>query len=332
MNTSRRFEDLLQQFYDEDNGDDFANVDFHFQDTNLTQETDMTVKCKKGGHENKAAMETTADEQHLSQKLSQLSTTEKQDNIPPQQDMVTSKRRFSMEPPFNITKKMKIDNEKLENEMPEYLSASNREFDKFFNPLLLKTANAMSIEDIRQVALLCHKMAMLDLHKLLWGAYFCSGTGKITFENQQQPTASSTLSIWPEEVKSTMMIKGATNDTNETVIDNNDCLNFVHKTLRDFNDRFEQYQTQLHEKQDLLPHFTEEMQEAIAQFIEHEGLASHLIQIKIKVAAVEYTYKDRVIEAEFLQLNPNDHQVRYFQQINCCTEFFGFCFLLVTCI
>jgi hypothetical protein len=225
--------------------------------------------------------------------------------------------------PSTISKKMKIDNDDQKQDeekegkdkIPNYLSVSHRNFQQLMQSILSTTANSFNIEDLQEIALLIRKIAMIDLQKSLWTSYLRSGTGKL--EKDRPSTANHYVSVWPLEVKKSIMMKekntmSEMTPININQIDNNACLNHVYQTLLRFVDSRIEYQNKLDEKKYHLKNFfTSKMEDAIVQFIEQQEMVFIRLEIESKIAIVEYDYKDRWIEFEYNQLEPNQYQVRF---------------------
>ncbi len=109
---------------------------------------------------------TEAEEQHLSQKLSQLSASE---NVEPPSMIVVNKRPATTPttPPSKATlKKLRTEVDDL----PKYLSRIEKTFETTMNPLLQQaaaTADRITIGDLRQLAVLQHKLELIKLKTLL---------------------------------------------------------------------------------------------------------------------------------------------------------------------
>ena len=265
------------------------------------------------------------DQQQLSQKLSQLSTegTEQQGQLLTQAT-TTKKRSLSQQSPLTptaavaatttTTKKIRMENMEADQQevnikMPKYLSATHQTFDRMIGPILMKTCNVIHMEELRQIGLLQHKLALVHLKMKLWKTYLCSGTGR-SIEQEQQTTASryATLTIWPQAVKLTMIEKEGI-DPNDITDDG--CLDYVQNVLRQLRDQTDYCHAQLEErKQYLHDSFTPEIEEAIVKFVEQQGIVGYRLRIEEQIVLVKYDYTDQLIESEFYQENPNVYQVR----------------------
>ena len=137
------------------------------------------------------------EEQVLSQKISQLST--KDDSDQEQQSSSNKKRPLSSpSTPDVASKKIRIvDNKKnKKDQIPEYLQPTNNAFDKIMKDHILNSATTITVEDLRQLAILKHKIAITKLDKDLWTVYFKSGTGQ--WETLESKKTNVDRRLWPE--------------------------------------------------------------------------------------------------------------------------------------
>ncbi|CAF1526122.1 unnamed protein product, partial [Adineta ricciae] len=107
----------------------------------------------------------TTEEQHLSQKLSQLSAADEQQNQRNESTTATTeKKRPPLTPSTPIAPAKKLKGDIIEQTcassgssgdvMPEYLSESNQTFATIIDPVLQTSASAIHIGDLQQIALL----------------------------------------------------------------------------------------------------------------------------------------------------------------------------------
>jgi hypothetical protein len=229
----------------------------------------------------------------LSQKLSQLSTTDEQST--------TNKRKRS-DTSTSLTTHSLIEEEEDRHgndDIPEYLCITNKSFEQIIRQITNDTAYSMNIEELRQVAILMHQCTMIDLETSLWSTYLKAGTGTLKIE---QPGPE----IWPTMLKSKIMAlnNGETdNDIDDT------CLKFVNKRLRQLDHDQHRYQAEINEKKINMDGYMTTIEPVIQTFIQ-ENLRSLHIQYEYTIALIEYDYEDQRLELEFAQLEPNDHQVR----------------------
>ncbi len=208
-------------------------------------------------------------------------------------------------------------------DIPKYLSSAEKTFETTMNPFLLQqaaaaataTAHSITIEDLREIAVLEHKLALLKLEMSLWTTYLRSGTGKLIEDRPATTRRVHDLSIWPKKLKS--MIKANSNvDPSTKNITHDTYLNYVHRRLDQFREQTISYQTQLTERKQYFNHdLTLEMEKAIENFVEHYGITLNRIVIEGEIAFLHYDYKDRLIESHFYQQTPDEEQVKIFKNL-----------------
>ncbi|CAF4634908.1 unnamed protein product, partial [Rotaria sp. Silwood2] len=146
------------------------------------------------------------EEQILSQKLSQLSTS-----------------------PQSTELRMMI-NENGEATIPDYLGKESKSFEQLIITHALSTDK---ITELRQMAILMYQYSMINLQKSLWITYWKAGMGQFKLSNQIGPQ------LWPLEVQS--KIEASTN--NETK--NDACRVFVSQYLSKLDNQLKQHETEL---------------------------------------------------------------------------------------
>jgi hypothetical protein len=182
-----------------------------------------------------------------------------------------------------------IVDEDTEENIPFYLSKGS----KSFKHIVEHVSSPERIEEIRQMAILMYQLAIIHLQKSLWMTYLKSGTGKL----KSCQTGKVGPAIWPVEVQS--MMKGLINENDHT-----NCLTYVTDYLSDLENQIGQYQTELSMKKNQLSNYIQTIETFVQQ-----GLDSTRLEIQHQIALVQYTYNDRVLELEYLQHTPTEHQV-----------------------
>ena len=141
--------------------------------------------------------------------MSQLSTGDDY-NDDDEEDYSTScnkKRPWSTSStPDIILKKIRLwdDNHEDQNdEIPVYLQSTDKIFHQILaNHRMNSSVTTITTEDLRQLAILKHKMAVINIDKELWTIYFKSGTGQ--WERQTSGKTSVDRRIWSMPVKKMM--------------------------------------------------------------------------------------------------------------------------------
>ncbi|CAF5214107.1 unnamed protein product, partial [Rotaria magnacalcarata] len=145
------------------------------------------------------------EEQNRSEKTSQLSTS------------TTTEKD-----PIMIVKEI---NDQLEI-IPNYLTKQYIAFKKLMHQALSSVTTTTTTEklnsntnELRKIAILLYKIMVIQTYQYLWKTYFKSGTGQLIapFETKQKLFYSTTLPIWPKEIK-TIVLSNKKDTTNENEI------------------------------------------------------------------------------------------------------------------
>jgi hypothetical protein len=221
------------------------------------------------------------EEQNLSQKMSQLSTsTTNQENE-------------------SLSKEIKADIEKV----PYYLTKKNKSFGQMLYQalsLMKITTTNNNIEELRKIAILIYKIMVIQTYQLLWAAYLKSGMGQLIIPTKTKLSYSTTVSIWPKEIKN--MIK---NNENES------CLELVNHRLYALDQYLKKYRMELNMKANSLHGYTLTIQKMIETYIE-ENLQSLRVNIEHQVKLVYFDYHIDALKLEYFRHKPNEYQVCFF--------------------
>ncbi|CAF1518041.1 unnamed protein product, partial [Rotaria magnacalcarata] len=241
------------------------------------------------------------EEQNLSEKMRHLSTT------------ATHEKH-----PIKILKEIRDQLEII----PNYLTKQNISFKKSMHQVLssMITAattensnkNVNSIDELRKIAILLYKIMVIQTYQYLWETYFKSGTGQLMIpsETKQKLFYSTTLSIWPKEIK-TIALSNKKDKTNENEI----CLKFTNGHLYALKNHLKEYQQELNIKANNYPGYTLSIQEIIETYIEENLNASLYKKIQHQVALIHYDYHIRALKLEYLRHKPNEYQKQLMIQI-----------------
>ena len=152
------------------------------------------------------------EEQILLGKISQLSTS------------ATHKKH-----PIKIMKEIRDQLEII----PNYLTKQNISFKELMHRVSSSITagekskkNDHNMDELRKIAILLYKIMVIQTYQYLWEIYFKSGTGQLIIpsETKQKLSYSTTLPIWPKEIK-TIVLSNNKGKTNENEI----CLKFVNE-------------------------------------------------------------------------------------------------------
>ncbi|CAF1429868.1 unnamed protein product [Rotaria sordida] len=168
-----RFDDIFHRFDDDIDEEEDTNIDFDNLYMNIGKDNNNDViEIEQLNDDKNNLIDSVFKEENLSQKLSQLSATDKEQEDSDKSKPSTVKKRPTLTPSTttdNISKKMKPDNEEsTSNQIPRYLSSHNKAFEQMINPILEKTTTtSINIEYLREIAILIHQLECIDLDRLL---------------------------------------------------------------------------------------------------------------------------------------------------------------------
>ena len=207
----------------------------------------------------------------------------------------------------SLIKDIKDEIEKI----PNYLTKKNRTFKHMMFEALSTITTVRSniidkMDELRKIAILKYKIMIIQTYQLLWTAYLKSGMGQLIIPSKTKLSYSTTLPIWPKDIKTMLPSKSMEEKTNETEI----YLNFVNNYLYELEHQLQQYQTQLNIETNKFQGYTLTIQKMIETYIE-KNLQSFRMEIEHKVELIHYDYHIQALKLEYNRLNPNAFQVCY---------------------
>ncbi|CAF1590425.1 unnamed protein product [Rotaria magnacalcarata] len=237
------------------------------------------------------------EEQNRSEKTSQLSTS------------TTTEKD-----PIMIVKEI---NDQLEI-IPNYLTKQNIAFKKLMHQALSSITTTTTeklnsnTNELRKIAILIYKIMVIQTYQYLWKTYFKSGTGQLIIpsETKQKLSYSTTLPIWPKEIK-TIVLSNKKDTTNENEI----YLKFTNGQLNALQHQLKQYQQELNIKANNFQGYTLSIQEMFLTYIEENLNSSLSKKIKHQVELIHYDYHIRALKLEYFQHKPNEYQRQLMKQI-----------------
>jgi hypothetical protein len=202
--------------------------------------------------------------------------------------------------------------EDKQNQIPVYLLT----IDKSFTDMIQKamdTASSVEMNDLRQIAILMHQIADIQIQKQITNIYLLSGTGKL--RGIETDLMDIDRRVWPMQVKSALIAKPskqkmATLVETKKEVEHRECENLVHERLQEMNGKMEQYQRQLNEKKSHLTGFTLSMETAIHNYVQQHGIMPLQMKRDLKIALLEHEYDAQILERKYVQEKPNEYQVR----------------------
>ena len=249
------------------------------------------------------------EDEVLSQHFSQLSTNNEEE---PESSLTMKKRQISTAShPDSMAKKVKLsddqdmDDEQTEQEsIPAYLLPKNRMFHRLVEKVN-QAASSIDVESLRQVAILKHQIAALQISKQISLIYLQSGKGEL-----KEPEAEITpvdRRVWPTQVKSAMLAaKSTTYEGDEHLA----CVHLVHQRVRQMEEKIQWCQRQVDEAKQSLFGLTPAMDEAIESFVREHGIRPLEMKRDLKIALLGHDYDAKIIERQYARENPNEYQIQ----------------------
>lgn len=227
-----------------------------------------------------ASASTAINEQHLSQQFQHLSPFK---NINEQPSMK------SMD--FDV--------------IPDYLAEHNPYLQTKLQSL--SVAWLSHIDELREIAILMHKIKSIEMVRSLWMIYRRSGTGNLPTPFPIDPFDSK---IWPEEVRSLALshIQTRNQQRNDDHEDDNLYLSFVDQQLTELFTHITTSEQQLRLKQESLNGFNATI-EAFLMKIIMEGLEFQQMEIELHINMVEYDFIDTHLKRQYQGLELDQKQV-----------------------
>ncbi|CAF2037669.1 unnamed protein product [Rotaria magnacalcarata] len=202
-------------------------------------------------------------------------------------------------------------NVKQSYKIPNYLSNKNECFQKLIkevsSTIMATTTTASSTssqneQDLRQMAILIHRIKSEQIFQSLWMTYLKSGTGQLKIDQIGPP-------IWPLQVRT--IVKQA----NKAADNQNDaCMQLVQERLDEFKTKVQQYEIQINN----LKHRLQGNKEAIFRTIEtfiQQNQENFRQKMEHKIKLVQYDYNDRALELEFLRQNPSEYCIKLYKHL-----------------
>ncbi|CAF4134164.1 unnamed protein product [Rotaria sordida] len=182
--------------------------------------------------------------------------------------------------------------------IPDYLCSKNPSFETKFRTILPST---MNLDEIRDIAILMHKIMSIDIVQSLWIVYRKYGMEEI---QSKRPINVSDTKFWPKEVSSLMkQLK------NDNIIDESSCLIFANQCLQELYNKKEHYRHELNVKTTRLSGYNCNMEYTIEKFVQ-QGLQSLHIEINEYIATVQYHYTNLIFQHTYFAQNPNTNQIQ----------------------
>ena len=225
----------------------------------------------------KAMLAHVDEEQILSQKLSQLSASDQDENKP------QLKR-----------KRVAQSNEGIDDLVPDYLLTCTKSFVRMIHQAFCttKAMEMIDLEELRQVAIWMHRIQWIVIEKSLWRVYFQCGTGQL---KNVDSSAIVHFQMWPSEV----IEHGSEHEA---------CLAYVNARLRQLEDKEQECRERLDTIKQQLSSYSSPVDQAMQAFVQR-NIQAFRAECELKKTLVECDYEEKLLALEFGRLNPNDRQV-----------------------
>ncbi len=194
------------------------------------------------------------------------------------------------------------DQNQQKNDLPHYLQSTN-DFSKklSIHHLTNPSWTTNTVEDLRQLAILQHKMADIYFQKELYEIYLKAGKGQ--WETEESGQTMVDRCMWPVHINK--MIHHRTEDEQKR------CEILVHEYLAKFNQTIEQYQNEFDQKKNSLKDLTDDnLITTIQTLVQQYSIRPLQMMFNYKKTILECNYDSEILEREFLRLKPNEYQVK----------------------
>lgn len=183
--------------------------------------------------------------------------------------------------------------------IPDYLSVNN----PFLNTVLDSLGLSMAyLPGLRDVAILMHRLQLIDLVRSLWVTYRKSGTGHLP---APFPIDPSDTKIWPQEIRtlidsSWMYVDDEAND--------DPYLSFVEQALADLLAKSLKFEQQLQAKKRAFPNYSDKIEKKLDSIV-RERLQFIRVDIEHQMALVEIDFNHTILKRALQALPANEYQV-----------------------
>jgi hypothetical protein len=196
-------------------------------------------------------------------------------------------------------------------QIPNYLTKRNKSFQQIIHHVQSTITTTVTVTanktnhgvELRKIAILIYKIMVIQTYHLLWIAYLRSGLGELIIPSKEQLLYSTTIPIWPKEIKTLLQLTKKTNKDDDEIY-----LNFVNDHLHELDHQLKQYQTELNIKANNFNGYTLAIQKILETYIE-QNLQSFRMKIEHQIELIHYDYHIRALKLEFFRYKPNADQV-----------------------
>ena len=206
------------------------------------------------------------------------------------------------------------------NRIPDYLTKRNKSFKEMLDQALstnkiavAKLDHTHQIDELRRMAIVIYKIRIIQMNHDLWTVYYQSGMGELLSPSQAKLSYSTTVSIWPKQIK---MLIQQLNNVNKTVNQHQLYVKFVQDHLHEMDQQLNQLQIELNLKvKTFEDYISTTIQKRIETYVE-ENLQSYRRKIEHQIQLVHYDYHIRALKLEYLRYQRNAYQVCLFNTLS----------------
>ena len=212
-------------------------------------------------------------------------------------EIVTNQSRTTMKSSISLSLSKMIDMDL--DIIPNYLSNMNPSFQTKMHCILPST---IDLEDLRNVAILVHKIVSIEIIQSLWIVYKKSGTGNLSFTLSLPKQVDR--NVWPKEVQS-LVKKSPVSSTNQYDL----CLTMVNYCLNELSSKSNQYRHELNVLTSRLRNYSRSLEYTIEKFVQENLQQTLRMKIDQEITLIEYYYTDQILQRAYLTQNPTEKQV-----------------------
>ncbi|CAF4818731.1 unnamed protein product [Rotaria sp. Silwood1] len=263
------------------------------------------------------------DQQILSQKFSQLLNKDVRANDEHRNEdeeiHCHNKRPLqTLSPEDTERKKFRqwYDNDHEESEehpMSGYFNRLNDIFEKMMTHQMLQNQTHLSINDLHELAILQHRIAMIEIDKKLWTFYLKLGTGQCDILENNITEVDPC--IWPTAVRKMRTNPPNTTNSNGQIIKEKSYEAIVYDHLENLNEKIEFYSAEYYEKSLVLIHFKDAIEKGIQTFVQTYSIVPFEMKFNYKVKILTYNYTDQLLERDYFRRKTNDNQIKLAQHL-----------------
>ncbi|CAF4652768.1 unnamed protein product, partial [Rotaria sp. Silwood1] len=213
-----------------------------------------------------------------------------------------------------------VDSEQEEEEEEDNYPISNYDerlnemFEKVMLDHLSGTTTTLSIQMLRELAMLQHEVAKIKLQKKLWNIYLKAGTGQ--WDTPESLQTNVDRGVWPIPIQN--MIKFRLSESKTSVTKNERELGkiIVCEHLQVLDEKLQHILATYNTKKAQSIGVTDEIEKLIENFITRYSLVSYQMKLNYEFTTLLYDYDDQLLERTYLQMKPTDYQIQVAQRLS----------------